>query len=179
MTQPAHAIRTRRRWPWVAGVLVLLLAATGVWFFALRDADAGELVMTSGAGLDRPARDGAFTFTVSSVRCGIAVAGDEMVQATAKGSYCFVDLTVRNSGGKPALFNSSAQKAYDENGGEFSTDARAEVLENPGLPAFLGDIGPGTEARGTLVFDIPDGVRVSFLMLHESFSSAGAPISLR
>ncbi|MBM2619296.1 DUF4352 domain-containing protein [Actinoplanes sp. LDG1-06] len=169
-----------RRWPWAVGVLVLLLAATGVWFFVLRDdGSTGETVITSGGGLDRATPDGSLIFTVNTVRCGLKEVGDDLTSVAAKGTFCLVDLMVMNAGSEPALFASASQKAYDAGGGEYSTDAQAEVIMNPDLPNFLSEISPSGQTHGTLVFDVPDGIELSFLLLHGSYSSPGAPIALR
>ncbi len=187
MTQPAPtpiqrrpAAPRHRRWPWVAGLVVLVLAAAGVWYFVLRDDGAGqEVVTTTGGGFTRPTQDGAIIFTVTMMRCGLAKVGDELVDIEARGAFCLIDVLVKNNGTKAVHFDSTAQKAYDTAGIEYSIDKQAEVYANPDVPNFLDEIKPGIQIKGTLVFDIPDEAVLSFVMLHESFSSKGAPIALQ
>nr|WP_221376747.1 DUF4352 domain-containing protein [Actinoplanes polyasparticus] len=189
MTQPAQApladVETPAhprpsRWPWVAGVLVVLLAAAGVYWFVLRDGgDAQQTVATTGGELNKAVRDGTFAFTVSAVRCGVPKVGDEFVDLEPQGSYCLVDVLVKNGGTTPEYFDSTSQKAYDGAGAEFDTDMQAEVFVNTNAQNFLDQINPGSQVKGTLVFDVPSGTTLASLVLHESSSSPGARIALK
>ncbi|MCO8277143.1 DUF4352 domain-containing protein [Actinoplanes sp. TRM 88003] len=187
MTQPAQApidetpVPARpSRWPWVAGVLVVLLAGAGVYWFVLRD-DAGvpQTVTTSGGQLNQAVEDGEFVFTVSAVRCGLPRVGDEFVDLEPQGSYCLVDVLVKNGGTTPEYFDSTSQKAYDAAGAEFGTDMQAEVFVNTDAQNFLDQINPGRQVKGTLVFDVPATTSLVSVVLHESFSSPGARIAVR
>ncbi|MBL7256927.1 DUF4352 domain-containing protein [Paractinoplanes lichenicola] len=166
-------------WPWVAGVVVLAVVATLSWYFVLREDDGGQVVSTTGGQLGRPARDGRFVFTVTAVRCGVDRVGDEYVNLEPKGAYCLLDVTVKNGGRTPEFFDSNSQKAYDAAGTEFSTDIQAEVFVNSEARNFLDEIAPGNQVKGSLVFDVPQGSALTNVVLHESFSSPGARISLR
>src|SRR5690349_6524868 len=100
MTQPAEAPINETpahprpsRLPWVAGVLAVLLAAAGVYWFAIRDDDeVAPTVTTTGGELNQAIKDGAFVFTISAVRCGVPKVGDEFVVVEPDGSYCLVDV---------------------------------------------------------------------------------------
>lgn len=178
MTQPAPARPRPTRWPWVAGVLVILLAAALGYFFVLRDDGGAEVVTTAGGGLNKPAKDGKFVFTVTSLRCGVKV-GDEFVEIEPEGSFCLVALVVRNSGTTAEFFDSNSQKAYDAAGTEFATDLQAEAFVNTEAQNFLDQINPGAQVKGTLVFDVPGKTTLVSVVLHESSSSPGARIALR
>ncbi|GAB2599229.1 hypothetical protein Aab01nite_75500 [Paractinoplanes abujensis] len=170
----------RPLWPWVAGVVVLAVVAAVSWFLVLRGDDgAREVVSTTGGEIGRPARDGRFVFTVTAVRCGVDRVGDEYVNLEPKGTYCLLDVTVKNGARTPELFDSNSQKAYDAAGTEFSTDIQAEVFVNNEARNFLDEIAPGSQVKGSLVFDVPDEATLTTVVLHESFSSPGARISLR
>lgn len=166
-------------WPWVAGVLVLAVVAAFSWFLVLRDDDGGsEVVSTTGGQIGRPVRDGRFVFTVTALRCGVGRVGDEYVNVEPKGTFCLLDLTVKNGGTTAELFDSTSQKGYDANGAEFSTDLQAEVFVNNEARNLMDEIPPGSQVKGSLVFDVPEGSRLTTVVLHQSFSSPGARISL-
>ncbi|MCY1143011.1 DUF4352 domain-containing protein [Actinoplanes sp. Pm04-4] len=164
----------------MAGVLVVLLAAGGVWYFVLRDRDDDQpIVTTAGGELNKPVADGEFVFTISGVRCGVPKVGDEFVDLEPEGSYCLVDVLVKNGGTTPEYFDSTSQKAYDAAGNEFETDMQAEVFVNTDAQNFLDQINPGAQVKGTLVFDVPAKTSLVSVVLHESFSSPGARIAVR
>jgi hypothetical protein len=43
---------------------------------------------------------------------------------------------------------------------------------------FLNNINPGNEVTGTLVFDVPAGVELAALELHDSLFSGGVKVAL-
>ncbi|WP_250001164.1 DUF4352 domain-containing protein [Actinoplanes sp. M2I2] len=187
MTRPAPAPTEDRdfpdhprpsRWPWVAGVLVVLLAAAGVFYYLRQDDSGPETVTTTGGQLGRAVEDGTFAFTVTAVRCGVSKLGDEAVDLEPRGSYCLVDVLVKNGGTAVGSLDSSSQKAYDAAGAEFTTDAQAETFVNTDAQNFLDQINPGAQVRGTLVFDVPERTALASLVLHETSSSAGARIAV-
>ncbi|MBU2668781.1 DUF4352 domain-containing protein [Actinoplanes bogorensis] len=169
----------RPLWPWVAGVLVLAVVAALSWYFVLRSDNPGESVSTTGAGIGKPARDGAFVFTVTTVRCGVAKVGDEFVNLEPDGAFCLVDVEVKNGATTAEYFDSTSQKAYDGNGVEFSTDMQAEVFVNSATPGFLDEIAAGGQVKGTLVFDVPVDSSLASVVLHESFASTGTRIAVK
>ena len=183
MTQPAYApaeppAHRRSRWPWIAAVLAVLVAGGALaWFLGARGGE--PTVVTSGAGLDKPVRDGRFVFTVTAVRCGVSQVGDDVLEVEPEGSFCLVDIAVKNGASTARSFDTTAQKAYDEDGDEFATDTQAEVFANGGARTFLDQLNPGGQVKGTLVFDVPDGSTLTAVVLHESLSTAGARIAVR
>ena len=184
MTQPAYAAaepvpqRRRPRWPWIAAVLAALLAGGAlVWFLVLRD--DGPSVITSGAELNKPVRDGRFVFTVTAVRCGVTEVGDELLDVEPEGRFCLVDIAVKNGASTARNFDTTAQKAYDADGNEYSTDMQAEVFANGDARTFLDQVNPGGQVKGTLVFDVPEDTTLTAVVLHESLSTAGARITVR
>ncbi|MBM2619295.1 DUF4352 domain-containing protein [Actinoplanes sp. LDG1-06] len=170
----------RPLWPWVAGVLVLAVVAALSWFFVLRDENGGrEVLSTAGGEINKPVRDGKFVFTVTAVRCGVAKVGDEFVNLEPKGSYCLIDLLVKNGAKTAEYLDSTSQKAYDASGAEFATDMQAEVFVNGQPKGLLDEIAGGAQVKGTLVFDVPPETALASVVLHDAFSSPGARIALK
>src|SRR3712207_644199 len=77
-------------------------------------------------GLNQPAQDGKFEFTVTGVDCSQNTIGQAPVTKTAQGTFCLVSLTVQNIGNEAQLLDASSQKALDAAGKEYSADGRSE-----------------------------------------------------
>ncbi|MEV4344370.1 DUF4352 domain-containing protein [Actinoplanes sp. NPDC049596] len=179
MTAPALA-PAKSRWPRILGLVIAfaLLAAAGLLGFdKWRNRDGGEVLVTSGGQLGAAVKDGKFVFTVTAVRCRVAKVSDGSVDVEPKGSFCLADVIVRNASSRAAPFDSAAQVAYDDKGAEFATDMQAGVVVNPDRN-FIYPINPGSQARGTLIFDVPKGGTLTSLVLHESFDTGGAKIAV-
>ncbi|HYN92428.1 MAG TPA: DUF4352 domain-containing protein [Pilimelia sp.] len=134
----------------------------------------------TGPGLGDPARDGKFEFVVHSVSCGKTRVGNEYLDEKAQGMFCqvAVTVTVRNIGAEAQTFSGSAQKAFDSQGTEFSNDTGAEMYANEGAPTFLKEINPGNSVKGTLIYDVPKGTRLTAVELHDSMFSGGVRVRL-
>ena len=124
-------------------------------------------------GLNQPARDGEFEFTVTTVKCGAT-----SVDSDLPSEYCLVDVTVKNIGDVPQMFDGSSQKAFDAKGAEYSHDGVAEMYANEGNATFLETINPGNQVKGRLVFDVPKGTALTEVMLHDSPISGGVRVNL-
>jgi hypothetical protein len=180
VTAPAYApAKPRRRW--IAGLLGVIIVlgvlgylAYGKWL----DRGGQEVVTTSGGQMNVPVVDGKFIFTVTAVRCHVDNVGDGSVDLEPKGSFCLVDIIARNGSSGVLSFDTTAQVAYDDKGDEHSTDMQAEVVVNPDRN-FVNPIPAGNEARGRLAFDVPEGATLTSVVLHESFHTTGAKISLK
>ncbi|MFC0526873.1 DUF4352 domain-containing protein [Phytohabitans kaempferiae] len=135
--------------------------------------DRGETVALGQAG-----RDGAFEFTVSRIDCGIAQIGDSFVNQTAIGQYCLAELTVRNVGKRPAIFEDALQRAYSPDGARYAADSAAGILANSEHQLFQNQINPGNRVTGVVVYDIPQDRHIAELELHESEDSAGLRVTL-
>ncbi|MFG1716111.1 DUF4352 domain-containing protein [Micromonospora sp. NPDC049203] len=130
------------------------------------------------AKIGQPARDGKFEFTVKSAKCGVGKVGSSAFGATAQGQFCLVTLNVKNIGKESQMFDGSSQKAYAANGTEYSADGSAGLYANKNAETFLNDINPGNQVTGVVVFDIPKGVKLARLELHDSPFSGGVTVSL-
>jgi hypothetical protein len=130
------------------------------------------------AGLNTPVRDGKFEFVVTGVTCGQETVGTAPITRQAKGQYCVVDLTVENIGTKDQLLVDGAQKAVGPDGTEYGPDTGAGLIANANTSVWLNVVKPGAKVTGKMVYDIPDGVRLAKLELHDSVFSNGATITL-
>jgi hypothetical protein len=142
------------------------------------DADAKGDDRAKTAKVGQPARDGKFEFTVKSAKCGASRVGSDQFGSKAQGQFCLVTINVKNIGKESQMFDGSSQKAYAADGTEFSADGGAALYANKNAETFLNDINPGNQATGVVVFDIPKGVDLARLELHDSPFSGGVTVSL-
>jgi hypothetical protein len=126
---------------------------------------------------EEPGRDGALTFTVTRVEEGGTVLGDQYGKRTAKGRFVFVRLVVENNGSEAVQFSDANQRGYDANGTMYVPDTEAAIARG-GDGAYLTDLNPGTTIDGILVFDLPKGVDLTRLELHDRPDSEGVAVRL-
>ncbi|MGI8333662.1 DUF4352 domain-containing protein [Actinomadura scrupuli] len=138
-------------------------------------ATAAKKVMN---GIGREYRDGKFAFTVTKVKKGVRRVGDQYFGRTAQGQYVLVYVTVRNIGKEARTFDNSNQKLADVQGRDFDSDTEATIAMGDESNAFLKDINPGNGVKGVLIFDVPKGVQLKSLKLHDSMFSGGVTIPL-
>ncbi len=122
---------------------------------------------------EEPARDGALTFTVTGVEEG----GTTFGKRKAKGRYVLVRLVVANGGSEAAQFADENQRGYDAEGTTYVPDTEAAIARG-GDGAYRTDINPGAKVDGILVFDLPKGVDLANLELHDRPGSAGVAVRL-
>ncbi|WP_433788800.1 DUF4352 domain-containing protein [Actinoplanes sp. CA-252034] len=133
----------------------------------------------SGPAFGEAVRDGKFEFTVTRVDCSRATVGLEHLKRSAEGRFCVISLTVRNIGESSKYFLGQAQTAYDTTGTAYDSDELAGLYANRGVEAFVQKLGPGEKASGRLVFDVPKGVELATLELHDSPLSDGVRAPLK
>jgi hypothetical protein len=124
-----------------------------------------------------PVRDGTLEFTVSGSRVTSAI-GNEFVSQRAQGQYVLVSLTVKNVGNESQLFMASVQKLFDTAGQQYEADSGASVYLGEEGENYVEEIAPGKSLKTVAVFDIPVGVAIDRVELHESSSTRGADVSL-
>jgi hypothetical protein len=169
---------------WVAGVIAVGLSALGLAGVALGKFDprppaaAGAAGQPRTAGLNTPARDGMLEFTVTAISCGRETLSSTDVIRRAQGEYCLAWLQVRNLGAEARTFAAGSQTAIDARNVAYSNDDSAEFPVNATTQAFLEPIDPSATAKGTLVFDVPTGTKLSTLELHDSYLSPGVKINI-
>ena len=108
----------------------------------------------------------------------MASIGPEVFQEKAQGQFCLITVNVKNIGKEAQMLNDSNQKAYAADGTEYSTDTGAGIAANEDAATFLNEINPGNQVTGVLVFDIPKGVKLDRLELHDSAFSGGITVKL-
>jgi hypothetical protein len=129
-------------------------------------------------GMNQPARDGKFEFTVTKIQCGVAKVGDDVLGKTAQGQFCLVTVTVKNIGSQPQIFNGGDQKAHAPDGTTYGNSGDAELYANKDTQTFLEQINPGNSVTGMLVFDIPKTATIKTLELHDSPFSGGVIVTV-
>jgi hypothetical protein len=129
-------------------------------------------------GIGHEYRDGNFAFTVTKIKKGVRSVGDQYLGQTAQGQFVLVSVTVRNIGDKARMFDSSSQKLTDVQGRDFDADGQATIIMGKESNAFLKDINPGNGVKGILIFDVPKGVKLKSLELHDSMFSGGVTVPL-
>jgi hypothetical protein len=122
------------------------------------------------AGMGQEVLDGKFAFTVTQVHTSRT-----FLRTRAQGVYVIVSMAVRNVGAQTQMFEWAAQRLKDRTGREYSATHM--------VPSLFGDvvnsIDPGLQVSVKLAFDVPPGSKPTQIVLHDSLSSNGAPVSLR
>jgi Domain of unknown function (DUF4352)/Protein kinase domain len=173
--------RRGRRLLGAAAVLVALLALGSLLDGRERPAGregGGGRERAAAAGVGRPARDGQFEFVVRSVRCGLRRLGPELARQTPQGRFCLVALRVANVGAEARDFAAGHQRLLGPDGSRHAVDGAATAAN--GSPRLLySPVNPGNRIEGTLVFDVPAGMRPARIELHDSPFSRGVTVTLR
>ncbi len=129
-------------------------------------------------GMNDPARDGSFEFTVTSFDCGLESVGEEPVAEEAQGQFCLLGVTVENIGNEAQSLFADNQYLIDDQDREFSANSMATISHNPGGDAFFAEINPGNSIEGEIVFDVPDNANIVRARLHDSAFSGGVIVDL-
>jgi hypothetical protein len=137
---------------------------------------AGKKSLVNGIGQEY--RDGKFAFTVTKIKKGVRRVGDQYLGQTAQGQFVLVYVTVRNVGNEARTFDSSSQKLTDAQGRDFDADSGATIAIGEQSNAFLNDINPANGVQGILIFDVPRGVKLKSIQLHDSMLSGGVTVPL-
>ncbi|WP_213000734.1 DUF4352 domain-containing protein [Winogradskya consettensis] len=165
---------------WIGwGLLMLSLLMGTVMIDLIRT--GAELLTTIHpvpARLNEAVDDGDLRFVVRGAHCGIDQVGTANLGQRARGEFCFVELSILNSGTAARLFDATGQKAFDAAGATFLADGAAGLYADDRNRSLLETIGPGRRVRGTLVFDVPDASHLDAVVLHGSAGSPGVRIAL-
>jgi hypothetical protein len=185
---PPEPPKRKRRWPWIAGGIVLVMALGCVGAFTLLGAgakvvsdatgemDANQKGTNAAAGqMGKPAKDGKFEFTVTGMKCGLGQVGGEF-GSKAQGEFCVVAVTIKNVADTAEPFADSSQQATDDAGKTYDVDSAASMSANGNGSTLFENINPGNKVNGKLAFDVPKGTKLTSIVLHESMFTAGVKI---
>lgn len=123
-----------------------------------------------------PGVDGQFTFEVSGFECGIGTAGEGIITTEARGTFCFLDLVVTNTGQEGRRFFSAAQRLLDDQERKLEPSVEATLLVN--ADEMNEELNPGLSLEVTVVFDVDETSVIDRAMLHDSPLSGGVTVAL-
>lgn len=165
----------RRVWPWIllvvgltllvfCGVLTLIAAAgtndTTGCSPSCTTPDAGTRPKMDTFKVGQAVRGGDFEVVVHGNKCGITQVGGEFTLHKPQGTFCRVDLTVKNVTKSAHFFH--ADSAVKARAGDvvFSADSEAGIYGNKDAAGFLDEINPGNQVRAFVYFDVPKGTKL-------------------
>lgn len=126
-------------------------------------------------------RDGDLAFVVTRVG-NAGTVGDPAnpaLQATATGTFVVVHVEVLNLGEATHSFLGDEQKLTDATGKQYVPDSMANILARNAEQLEPGaELGPGTQKRSVLVYDVPAGTVPKEISLHTESASKGAKVLL-
>lgn len=175
--------RSRRFAPLVLGLLAVAAIGGGAAYLAsdaFQSTGSGSASATTTVpvvGIGTEVTDRGLTFMVNSFECGPKELGTEENRQMAAGRYCFLDISVRNTGNSPAVFPGEQQFLIDSTERRHVADLRATINHAlPERPQFLtnSQLNPGGEIEGVLVYDVAESAEVVEVEFH-TLASAGAP----
>ncbi|MBW8485526.1 DUF4352 domain-containing protein [Actinomadura parmotrematis] len=133
---------------------------------------------TPANGIGREYRDGKFAFTVTKVKKGVRRVGDQYFGRTAQGQYVLLYVRVENIGDDARSFSDGNQDLFDTKDRKFSAGTEAQIALGDQAKAFLEDVNPGNTVNGVLIYDVPKGVKLHAVELHDSMFSGGVTVPL-
>lgn len=172
-------------------VVVIIIAAIGAAVGGSKSSNSGSQA-ASGSGGGAPAasaepgpgqvaRDGDFAFVLQSSYCGNSAAravgeGGFGESVPASAIECIFTIKVTDDEGTAQTFFDGNQYAYDSAGQQFSAD-------NDGGTFLKGDqddtqVNPGITITAKVPFQIPRGVKITRLVLHDSAFSGGVTVKV-
>jgi hypothetical protein len=160
--------------PLVIGVVLLAVIGLPRLLTGSSDGPAEELGFSPNpegparfAMLGEEARDADLAFTITDYECGATEVGEGVGARTAQGRFCFLNVTLRNTGREPVPFFAPGQALVDGQERRYGIDPRATAAHpaNAGHDPTSAVINPANELNGVLVFDIPPDAHPTFVNL--------------
>jgi hypothetical protein len=180
MATPPAPRKPRNKLWWIVLGVIGLFALCCAGSFVLNGADRKPAKVAAVGRIGTTVRDGRLEFVVRSVQCGVGQIGPDYADERAHGQFCLVSLTVKNIGDQPRTLPDAAQKGFGTNGARYGASTSAALYTNDSeAQTWLTAINPGGELTGTIVYDLPRGIELARLELHDSPSSAGVTVDLR
>jgi hypothetical protein len=178
------APKRRRALLWLVSILaavVVLGCAGGVTLLvrSTRTSSTGQGFPGNQAPADlpgpgAPVRDGTFEFTVDNVQCGQSEVAADGRSLRAEGQFCVARLRVHNLAGEARTYFSDYQVGLATDGATFDSDLAATTLLVTGRGEQDNtNLDPGTSIATTVVYDVPAGITLAALELHDSPYSGG------
>ena len=120
--------------------------------------------------------DSHLTFDVSNVTCDVRRIGIAPYFVTAaKGhQWCIVSMTVTAAGEEEIQYSDAFQDAYLRSGARVTVDVGASYFLYQANNGRL--VAPKSPVHVRIPFEVPDGQRITMLVLHDSAFSAGATV---
>jgi hypothetical protein len=132
------------------------------------------------ATIGQPVIDGKFEFVVDSVECGVEQVGSDFLVERAQGQFCLMTLSVKNIGTEPQTLFDRDQKGFGTNGSEYGANSAAGISANDtDSQVWVTQINPGNKLTGIVVYDLPQGVELAQVELHDSTLSEGVTVDLK
>lgn len=178
----------------VVGLIVAIIVAAVTFFAAVGDAvskslDAPTSASSADAGSsasaaakeakigDTVTNSDGVAFTVNSIQCGIAHAGDQYTGEDAKGQFCEVKFTVQNGGSKEITLIPSDLTGYI---GSNEYDVDGSTVSTFGGDYLSTSVNPGLSAACDVFIDIPAGQALDYVKFKPAFSFAdGVTVSAK
>ena len=127
-------------------------------------------------GVGDHASDGQFTFVVRGYRCGAPDVQTVWLRDEPVGEFCFLDLSVTNTGSDPRTFHAGVQRLVDGADRTYAADFGASWIESERWPAEV--INPGISSETVIVLDIPPDAPITHAELHDAAFSHGVHVRL-
>lgn len=121
--------------------------------------------------------DGGVRFTVTGFECGVKRIGDWPIVKDAEGEFCLVEVRVENLGTGSTRIYQGSQRLRDTDGNDHKADDWSWLYNAETRPLY-GEIRAGKPVTGTLVFDVPKGLRFDVLVVKQQPLSDGTVIHL-
>ena len=139
-------------------------------------APANRAAQSDAPRIGEDATDGQFTFVVESFECGETEVTRGAVSQTANGEFCFLKLTVSNTGQEGRHFLAGVQGLFTYAGGRLTPSTEATALDN--AEALNEEINPGLSIDATVIFDVADSDEIEFAHLKDAPLSKGVKVRL-
>ena len=140
-----------------AALLVALSGHVGTAVDAARGLWSAVVAEPADGGIGASVRSGDIAFTVTKIRCDVRTVGDGSARERAHGSFCLASVAATNIGDRARVVATADQRLVDGEGNRFATDGSAEA-HVAGGDWLVRALNPGATTKGTLVFDVPEGV---------------------
>lgn len=121
--------------------------------------------------------DGGVRFTVTGFECGVPRIGEWPIVKDAAGEYCLVKVRVENLGTGGTRIWQGSQRLRDTDGADHKPDDWSWLYNAETRPLY-GEIKAGRPVDGTLVFDVPKGLKFDVLIVKQQPLSDGTVIHL-